>query len=166
MTQLLDKQQVKQKINRIAIELLEHNSDVTTLVLAGINNNGMRFARQLEEVLQRLAPQVTVLMANIKLNPANPLTLEVQVLPSVDVLQGKSIVIVDDVANTGRTIFYALKPLMGILPAKVEVAVLVDRKHKLFPIHCDYVGMTLATTVDENIQVHITDESEYAVYLT
>jgi len=60
---------------------------------------------------------------------------------------------VDDVSNTGRTLFYAVKPLLGVLPRRVEVAVLVDRKHKLFPIQPDYVGLSLYTTLKDNIEV-------------
>ncbi|MEL6989936.1 MAG: phosphoribosyltransferase family protein, partial [Bacteroidota bacterium] len=72
---------------------------------------------------------------------------------------------VDDVANTGRTIFYAFKPLFEILPKKIEVAVLVDRKHKSFPIKVDYVGLSLATTIQENIDVQILNTEDKAVYL-
>ena len=61
----------------------------------------------------------------------------------------------DDVANTGRTVFYATKPIMAFLPKQIEVAVLVDRKHKTFPIKVDYVGLSLATTLKENIIVDI-----------
>ncbi|HRD06713.1 MAG TPA: phosphoribosyltransferase family protein, partial [Saprospiraceae bacterium] len=72
---------------------------------------------------------------------------------------------VDDVANTGRTIFYACKPLMDLLPSKIEVAVLVDRKHKQFPINVDYVGLSLATTLKENISVKILGVDEMEVHL-
>ena len=80
-------------------------------------------------------------------------------------LRDKVIIVVDDVANTGRTIFYAIKPLLNVLPRKVEVAVLVDRKHKSFPVHVDYVGMSLNTTLQENIDVHIDSPEEWAVFL-
>ena len=71
----------------------------------------------------------------------------------------------DDVANTGRTIFYAIKPLLDILPKKVEVAVLVDRTHKAFPIRVDYYGISLATTLKETINVEIRKKKERAVFL-
>jgi pyrimidine operon attenuation protein/uracil phosphoribosyltransferase len=69
------------------------------------------------------------------------------------------------VANTGRTIFYAAKPLMSHLPKQIEVAVLVDRKHKTFPIKVDYVGLSLATTLKENIIVDISDAKNMSVHL-
>jgi pyrimidine operon attenuation protein/uracil phosphoribosyltransferase len=82
----------------------------------------------------------------------------------VEDLDGKVVLVVDDVANTGRTLFYACKPLMEILPARLETAVLVDRKHKSFPIRVDYVGLSLATTLKENIDVQIL-EGEATVHL-
>ena len=75
------------------------------------------------------------------------------------------VVIVDDVANTGRTIFYACKPLLETLPKKIEVAVLVDRKHKSFPVKVDYVGLSLATTLKEDIDVQLSNSEADAVYL-
>ena len=80
-------------------------------------------------------------------------------------LHSKVVILVDDVANTGRTIFYAFKPLMESLPGKIEVAVLVDRTHKMFPIKVDYVGLSLATTLKENISVKIVGVEEMEVHL-
>ncbi len=149
---LLDEQQIKQKIKRLAIEIMEHNYG-EPLILAGINNAGLHFAEQLLSHLQEINP-VKIGLTQIRLSPAKPLDQDVEIdLPPKE-LKGKNIIIVDDVANTGRTIFYAVKPLLDILPNKVEVAVLVDRKHKSFPIKVDYVGMSLATTVQENINVN------------
>ena len=84
---------------------------------------------------------------------------------AADKLANRSIIIVDDVANTGRTIFYAFKPILDILPKKVEVAVLVDREHKSFPIKVDYLGLSLATTLKEDIDVDISNPADFAVYL-
>ena len=80
-------------------------------------------------------------------------------------LKSKVLIIVDDVANTGRTIFYAFQPLLALLPSKLQVAVLVDRKHKSFPIEVDYVGLSLATTMKENIVVKLTGDEGMEVHL-
>jgi pyrimidine operon attenuation protein/uracil phosphoribosyltransferase len=71
---------------------------------------------------------------------------------------------VDDVASSGRTLLYACKPILETLPKKLEIAVLVDRTHKSFPVQADYVGLSLATTLKENILVEI-GEGEMAAYL-
>lgn len=162
---ILDQRQIAQKIRRLAIEILEHNYDEEEVVLAGINNNGYAFAALLLEQLRSLSA-IRFTLTRIRLNPARPLETPVHIeLPAAQ-LQAKVIIVFDDVANTGRTIFYACKPLMEVLPKKVEVAVLVDRTHKNFPVRVDYVGMSLHTTLKENIDVHIREKEEWAAYLT
>lgn len=162
--QVLSHYQVRHKIERIAYEILENNLDETAIVIAGINNNGYRFAGMIAESLKRLTPKL-IILTRIRLNPAQPLEPVITDY-SLDDLTDKCLIIVDDVANTGRTIFYAFKPLMEILPKKVEVAVLVDRKHKLFPIKVDYVGLSLATTLQENISANLTDTNNMNVVLS
>ncbi|RMF31389.1 MAG: phosphoribosyltransferase, partial [Bacteroidetes bacterium] len=154
----------QQKIRRLAIEIIEHNYDEDEIILAGINNNGMYFASLLLEELRARRPDPFHL-TSLRLNPANPLASEIQFGMPLEQVAGKVVIIVDDVANTGRTIFYATKPLLEVLPKKVEVAVLVDRQHKSFPIKVDYVGLSLATTLRENIDVQIRDVEEQGVYL-
>lgn len=161
---LLDKKQIQQKIKRLAIQILENNLNEEEIILAGINNNGLIFAKLLHKQLKKIT-KIPLHLTQIKISPANPLSSEVQIGMPVEDLNEKVIIIVDDVANTGRTIFYAIKPLLEILPKKVEVAVLVDRKHKSFPIDVNYLGLSLATTVQENIEVIIKNREEVAVHL-
>ena len=163
--QILNKTQIRQKIDRLSFEILENNFEEKEIILAGINHNGMAFAELLKDAIQKIT-KIPVQLIQIRLNPAKPLQEPVSLNTPVDQLKGKTIIVVDDVANTGRTVFYAVKPLMDILPKKVEVAVLVDRKHKSFPIAVDYVGISLATTIQEDIDVHIRDTKDWAVYLT
>ena len=161
---LLDKKQIAQKIQRLAYEILEQHYNESAIILAGINNNGMGFAKLLHKKLLSLS-DMQIQLTRIRLSPADPLSTEVIIeMPEAE-LADQVIIVVDDVANTGRTIFYACKPLMNILPKKVEVAVLVDRKHKSFPIKVDYVGLSLATTLHENIDVQILKSKEAAVFL-
>lgn len=155
---LLDRRQIRQKIQRLAIEILEENYQEEEIVLAGINNNGMRFAGLLEKEMKR-QNLVPVTLTRIRLNPADPLEREIEVEAGREQLAGKVIVVVDDVANTGRTIFYACRPLLEVLPKKVQAAVLVDRTHKSFPIKVDFVGLSLATTLMQNIDVELEEEA-------
>jgi pyrimidine operon attenuation protein/uracil phosphoribosyltransferase len=164
--QILNDRQIRQKIRRIAIEILERNYGEPEIILAGLNNNGLGFARLMLAELEAVASSNTrFTLTRIRLNPANPVEYEPVVELPAETLKGKPIVIVDDVANTGRTIFYAVQPLLQVVPKKVEVAVLVDRQHKSFPIKADYVGLSLATTLLEHIDVQIRDVQEMAVYL-
>ena len=161
---ILNERQINQKIKRLAIEILEHNLGEKELILAGINNNGMVFAELLLQELVSIT-DIPITVTRIKLNPAKPLSSEVLLEMPPKQAHNKVIIIVDDVANTGRTIFYAFKPLLEIVPKKIEVAVLVDRTHKSFPIKVDYYGISLATTLKENIDVQLKVKSRRAVFL-
>jgi len=161
---ILEHKKILQKIKRLAIQVLEHNYEESEIIIIGINNRGMQVALLLMEELKQLkAPPI--LLTRIRLSPAAPLESEIILEMPVEELDRKTILLVDDVANTGRTMFYACKTLMNILPKKIETAVLVDRMHKSFPIKVDYVGLSLATTVKENIDVKIEEGEEFAVYL-
>ncbi len=161
---ILDHRQIQQKIKRLAYEILERNYGEEEIILAGINNNGMTFAEMLFSQLQAISAQKFTL-TRIRLNPAAPAIHPIQLEMTASQLENKVIIIVDDVANTGRTIFYAIKPILEVLPKKVEVAVLADRTHKSFPIRVDYVGLSLATTLLQTIDVEIREVDEWAVYL-
>jgi pyrimidine operon attenuation protein/uracil phosphoribosyltransferase len=160
---ILEQQQIKQKIKRLAIQILENNYGEEEIILAGINNNGLGFAKLLRKEIKKRTDAV-ITLANVSLNPANPLKDEISINLSSEKLTNKSIVLVDDVANTGRTLFFAFQPFMKQLVKKIEVAVLVNREHKLFPIQVDYQGISLATTIEENIDVQL-EGDEQAVFI-
>ena len=163
--QILNDRQIQQKIKRLAFQIVENNFEEKEIILAGINNNGFAFAQLLEKQLRSIC-QIKISMTHLKINPAEPLADEPQLEMPVKYIKNKVIIIVDDVANTGRTIFYAVKPLLGTLPKKVEVAVLVDRTHKSFPIRVDYYGLSLATTLLEDIDVKIREVDAFSVELS
>ncbi len=161
---LLDTVQIQQKTERLAIEILEENYGEKEIILAGINTTGTRFAQRIQAALKGLCKS-KITLTTIRLNPAAPLSGDITIDLPVKKLHNKVVLVIDDVANTGRTLYYAMKPILEVLPKKVEVVVLVDRKHKSFPVKTDYVGMSLATTMQENIKVKIAEGMEEAVYL-
>jgi len=161
---LLNNTQIRQKTKRLAIEILEQNYGEKEIILAGINTTGTRFAQRLQTALEGLCKS-KIRLTTIHLNPAAPLSDEIKIDMPIKKLQNKLVLVIDDVANTGRTLYYAMKPILEVLPKKVEVVVLVDRKHKSFPVKTDYVGMSLATTMQENIRVKMDADAEQAVYL-
>ncbi len=162
--QILDKSQIKRKIRRLAIQIMEQNYGDEEIILAGINNNGYFFAELLRKELKKISDS-QIRLTRITLNPARPVDNPISIEMDVKELKNKTVIVVDDVANTGRTLFYAIEPLLQTLPRKVEMAVLVDRTHKAFPLRADYVGTSLATTLQENIIVHIRDTKDWGVYL-
>jgi pyrimidine operon attenuation protein / uracil phosphoribosyltransferase len=162
---ILNDIQIRQKIKRLTIEILERNFDAPEIILAGINNNGLAMAQLLMQGLIERT-NIPITLTRIRISPAAPVNNPIVLEMPLEQVENKAIIVVDDVANTGRSLFYALKPLMDILPKKIEIAVLVDRKHKSFPIQPDYVGMSLATTLKEHIDVKIRDVAEMSVHLT
>ncbi len=161
---ILDNKQINQKVRRLAYQIYEGNPKIRNLVFLGINNNGLAFAKLLMTEFD-LISNIDSTLGSIKLDAANPVGSEIELELDKTNLKSKHIIVVDDVANTGRTLFYAMKPLLEYLPKKIEVAVLVDRKHKSFPIAVDYVGLSLATTLKENILVDIKKEKSKAAFL-
>ncbi len=161
---ILNERQILQKVKRLAIQILEGNLEEQSLILAGVNSKGMAFAQLLYDRLKAIT-EMPIQLINIRLNPAAPLDSPIEVDLPIEALRNQAIILVDDVANTGRTLFYACKPALETLPRKLEVVVLVDRRHKAFPIRVDYVGLSLATTLMENIEVQLMEGQEMAAYL-
>ncbi len=162
--QILDAIQIERKLARIAIEILERHVDHEHVILLGINNNGYETALRLKQGIDAEGYPLEVVVKRIRLSPADPLHGGITFEGDVQELTGQHLIIVDDVANTGRTAFYAAKPLLEILPASVEIAVLIDRQHKTWPVHSDYVGLTLATTLQEDIRVYYDDEPRVELF--
>lgn len=157
---ILDSQRIERKLLRMAWQIWEHNSNRSSITLVGIADNGVAIAKKLAYHLKAISPlKVDVRSLTLsKRDPGNaPIALD-------GPLQDKSIVLVDDVANSGRTLIYALHPILETAPEKVLITVLVDRKHKSFPIVPDIIGHQLATTVQEHIIVQI-DNSGMAAFL-
>jgi len=157
--QILQHQQIEQIVKRISIEILEQNIDEKEIVLAGINNNGMHLAQLLMKELLSIS-EIDYTLTRISINPAAPLQNEILLEIPAEKLENKVLIIVDDVANTGRTLFYAFQPLLDTLFKKIEIAVLVNRMHKSFPISVDYKGIELATTLQQDIKVVFSDKKE------
>jgi len=151
---ILDSLQIKNKIQRMAYEIAESNFDFDKIYFLGINNNGYNFAQMLKKSLESIC-DIETKLARITLKPQDPVNNDIVVDIDEKELNGQTIIVVDDVANTGRTLFYAMKVLMNITPLVIETAVLVDRMHKSFPIKINYVGLSFATTIQDNILVDL-----------
>ena len=160
---ILDKAQTQQKIKRIAIEIYERNLKEKEIVLAGIYDKGYAFAELLQKELNAVSDIQTILV-KVSLHKTSPLQSEITLDADIKTLKMKTIIIVDDVLNTGRTLAYSLKPFLNIEIKKLQVAVVVDRQHKSFPISPDYVGYSLSTTLKEHIEVSF-EKSRFGVYL-
>ena len=152
---------------RIAHEIVEHNHGANDLVLIGLYTRGVAIARRLAAAIQEFegvevpvgALDVAFYRDDISLRPVQPLgATEVP----VDIT-GRTVVIVDDVLFTGRTVRAALDALTAIgRPRAVQLAVLVDRGHRELPIRADYVGKNLPTKVAEDVRVRLVEVDDAA----
>lgn len=159
---VLNAKQLSQKIRRITFEIYENNFSEKSIVLAGIDGQGYAFAKILQKELNSISPLKTVL-AKVTLDKLSPVQSEVKIDVPTKELKKKTIILIDDVLNSGRTLAYGMKPFLAAEVKKVEVAVLVNRSLTLFPIVPTYTGFELATTLTEHVEVKLGKEA--AVYL-
>jgi pyrimidine operon attenuation protein/uracil phosphoribosyltransferase len=139
------------KLRRMAYEIMEHNPDASAITIAGIQGNGVYVAGQVADLLRSISTlKVETLI--VLMDKTDPLKVRLSEPVSID---GKIIVLVDDVSNSGKVLLYALKPFLEGYPKKIQTLVLLERSHKTYPIHPDYVGLSLSTMLKENISVEI-----------
>ena len=151
-TLILSATQVEQKTQRIAHQILEKNYDEKEIVLIGIANRGYLLAEKINTILQNIT-EITVTLHKIKLHKDKPLSNDVEFSTDLDYLNNKSIILIDDVLNSGRTLIYATRYILESDIKYLTTVVLVDRKHRKFPIKANFVGLTLSTTLQEHISV-------------
>lgn len=148
---ILNKQQIEQKINRIAYQILEDNLGEKDIVLAGIWDRGYKLALRLQKVLQEISDfKLTLLRVDIE--KQNSKLVAKTDLPESE-WKNKVIILVDDVLNSGKTLAYGLGVFLNTPHKKIRTVVLVDRSHKIFPIATDFVGLELATILKEHVDV-------------
>ena len=141
----------EKKLQRMALEIAERNYNEPQLVLIGIKEHGTVIAKKISDHLKtNFKGEVIVMELGINKKHPEAVTLSV----AMD-FNDKTIVLIDDVANSGRTMLYALKPLLEQYPKKIQTLALVERTHKTFPVDMDYVGFSVSTTLDEHIFVEV-----------
>ena len=149
---ILDKETAHKKLQRISLEIAENIDAETELVIIGVAGNGSILAKLVATMLQHYKNNITVINASLNKKHPKDVTFDVQ----TD-FNNKHIILVDDVSNSGKTLLYALKPLLDFHPKKIQTLVLVERMHKQFPVKPDYVGLSVATTLQDNIIVEVSD---------
>ncbi len=163
-TRLLSYDKTLQKAKRIAFQILENNVQEKEVVIAGIGGEGYYLAEIIVTYLNEIS-DLNVTIAKLSFDKKAFSQPDIQIESDVDTFKEKSIVIVDDVLNSGRTLAFCLRPFLSIPLAKIQVAVMVDRNHLLFPIKADFVGYSLSTTLTDHVQVVLSDKANGGVYL-
>ncbi|MEN8704389.1 MAG: phosphoribosyltransferase domain-containing protein [Polaribacter sp.] len=160
---ILDNIQINQKIKRIAYQIYENNSNETEVIIAGIVGNGFIFAEKLVATLQEISA-LTITICEVHINKKKPLEA---ISTSLDVAdyKNKSLVLVDDVLNSGTTLIYGVKHFLDVPLKRFKTAVLVNRNHKKYPVKADFKGVSLSTSIKEHIQVDFSNQEAKAYLL-
>lgn len=157
---ILNKEEIKFKIKRIAYQIYETFADEQEIVIAGISKSGYMFSQHIADELERIS-ELKVIRCAVEINKNEP---HKEIKTSIDssVYQNKNIVLVDDVLNSGATLIYGVKHFLDVPLKKIKTAVLINRNHKNFPIKADFKGLSLSTSLHEHIQVVFEDNDQYA----
>lgn len=153
-TLVLDERQINQKIDRIAYEILENNFDDDIIILIGIRGNGYIIAQELGEILKKIGSQ-EIIVCKIDIDKKDPFKKKITTSIPIESIDKKTVILIDDVINSGRTMQYALMKILERPIKRVKTVALVDRKHRNYPIRCDYDGLTLSTTLQDRIEVEL-----------
>lgn len=156
-TLVLNTTRLEQKITRIAHEIVENTFEVEHIFIAGISGNGVILAEKLVELIRTFSDQKLHLF-NITVEKDAPLSKSIEISIDSDSLKDATVILVDDVINSGRTMQYALMKILESPVKSVKTVALVDRKHRRYPIKADFVGLTLSTTLKERVEVTFGDE--------
>ena len=158
-TLILDTPAVSRKLDRMAVEMIEKYHKAGSFVVVGIAERGSHIADALcDRIASMGGPEV--LRADAFLNKENG---QVRITPDFD-LNGLEVALVDDVLNTGKTLFRVASVIMDKNPAALRTVILINRRHRKVPIRADIVGLTLSTTLQDHIHVETTSGA-MAAYL-
>jgi pyrimidine operon attenuation protein/uracil phosphoribosyltransferase len=157
---ILTNQQINHKIRRIAFQIYENNIDEKEIVIAGIAANGYVLAKKIKKALESIS-DIKVKLCEVTMNKKKPLESVQTSIPSQE-YRNCSLVLVDDVLSSGTTLIYAVKHFLDVPLKQFKTAVLVNRNHKKYPIKADFKGISLSTSLQENISVEFEKNSATA----
>lgn len=161
MKTILNKQQIENKILRISFEIIEGNLDANNILLIGLEKNGFIIAKKIQNFIQQKASlNIGVVKMTLKENH------EKKIFSDKIKDDYNSFVLIDDVLKSGKTIIHAIKELLKFNIKKLETVVLINRKHNVFPVGVNYVGLELSTTLEDHIEVILDDEKKIGAYLS
>lgn len=161
---ILDTRQIQQKLNRLAFEVYEKNFEEKELLVVGIEGNGYKVAKEIALRLEQISKK-KISLGQIKIDKDEPWNASAKTDFKPKDFTNKTVILVDDVLNSGKTLIYAVKLFLDQPVKKLNTLVLVDRSHSRFPVKADFVGLTLSTTLHETILVDFSKKNKETVYL-
>jgi pyrimidine operon attenuation protein / uracil phosphoribosyltransferase len=152
--EILNAIQIEQKINRMAFEILEQNLNEKEIIIAGIDGNGYKLSVLLKEKLESISA-IKCELGKISLNKKAPLNHPIVFDLDKNKLADRTVILVDDVLNSGKTLMYAASEFIQVALKKLSTVVLVDRNHNTYPVKADIVGLSMATTLQDHVNVDL-----------
>ncbi len=153
---IMDHEAVLMKIQRMAWQVYENNIEATSILIFGIEGSGNIISSILVEELNKIC-SIKTIFSTINVNKKDPSSVPAKIDISIDEYKDFPLIIVDDVLNSARTIAYAMNPFLEAGFKKIQTAVLVNRNHRSYPIAADFSGISLATTLQEHVNVMYVD---------
>ena len=160
---ILNHDQIVHKIKRMAYQIYETFVDEDEIIIAGIENDGLKFAKKIHLALSDIS-DIKITLCAVKVDKENLLN-PIKTSLTEDEYKNKALVLVDDVLNSGGTLIYAVKHFLNVPLTKFKTAVLVDRNHKRYPIKADFKGISLSTSLQEHVIVNF-KSNNYSVHLS
>ena len=157
---ILNHQEIQHKIKRIAYQIYECNVYEDEIVLAGIADNGFILAKKLKQSLEKIS-NIRPILCKVTIDKKNPLS-EIATSLLKEQYSNKSIILIDDVLNSGSTLIYGVKHFLDVPLKQFKTAVLVNRNHKKYPIKADFKGISLSTSLHEHIEINLTGKLHQA----
>lgn len=155
---ILDHNQINQKINRLAHQIIEHIFEEQNIFIGGIVGNGLELAKKLSQIIQEHS-DLAIQFYEVELDKDNPLNHPIELRLKSGNLDGACVILVDDVLNSGKTMQYALHKILEHPIRSVKTVALVDRQHRRYPIKADFVGIGLSTTLKEHVEVEFEENN-------
>ncbi|MDF4221871.1 MULTISPECIES: phosphoribosyltransferase family protein [Maribacter] len=149
---ILSHQQIQHKIERIAYQIYEANVSEEEIIIAGIDGGGLQFAKKIVAKLKKIT-EAKIVLCKLSMDKKNPLKSGVKTSLPDDEFINKSVVIVDDVLNSGTTLIYGVHHFLNTPLKQLKTAVLVNRNHKKYPVKADFKGISLSTSLQEHVNV-------------
>lgn len=161
---ILSHEEIQHKIKRIAYQIYEANVNEEEIIIAGIQGGGLSFAKKLQSVLQQIT-NANIVLCTVHMNKKNPLNSGVSTSIPESGYKDRSVVLVDDVLNSGTTLIYGVHHFLKVPMKQLKTAVLVNRNHKKYPVKADFKGISLSTSLQEHIIVEFNNDND-SVYLS
>ena len=161
MNNILNHQEIQQKITRLGHQVLENCFEEPILYIGGICGNGIILAKEIQKIISANSDQ-KIIVFEITVDKEEPWNSPITLSIDEKELKNAYIILVDDVLNSGKTMQYSLMKFLERPTKSIKTVALVDRTHRRYPIKADFVGLSLSTTLKERVDVELNNDNSRA----